>query len=218
GISLVGGDTDLADGPVSLGVTVIGEVPAGRMVPRAGARPGDVIFVSGTLGAAAVGLDLRRRHGLAATEVARADGAALETALARYLRPQPRLGLKAALRRYARASMDVSDGLAKDLGRMASASGCRAVIDVDAVPIDPAVRLATSDFDTQMRYALAHGDDYEVIASVDPADATPFAALAAAGGVPVSAIGRWTEGAGVTWQSGGGRAVHLTRLGFDHFG
>ena len=125
GCSLIGGDTDRADGPLSIAVTLFGEVPVGRMVRRAGPRSGDALFVSGTLGASALGLRLRLGEEFAGlSQSLRAE------ALDRYLRPQPRLGLRAALRAEASAAMDISDGLAKDLRRMCAASGTGARVDV----------------------------------------------------------------------------------------
>src|SRR6185295_12561251 len=116
GCHLMGGDTDRRPGPVTITITAIGSVPRGRMVRRDTARPGDALFVSGTLGDAALGLLIRRNARLAATwGLSAAHGEHLRR---RYLRPEPRLGLGGPLREHASAAMDISDGLAKDLGRL----------------------------------------------------------------------------------------------------
>ncbi|MEO1264546.1 MAG: thiamine-phosphate kinase [Pseudomonadota bacterium] len=211
GLSLIGGDTDRADGPLSISITVVGEVPAGRMIQRGTAMPGDRLVVSGTLGAAAVGLQVRA--GSAAS-----DDQALQEAGARYLRPRPRLGLRAALRRYARAAMDLSDGLIKDAGRMAAASGCAVALDWPSVPVDPAAGLMAAGDDQALRkLATAHGDDYEILAAVPPDAVAPFIALAAAGGVTCTEIGQCRAGSGVTLHSADGADVTPSVAGYDHF-
>ncbi len=124
GCHLIGGDTDRRPGPLTIAITVVGSVAQGRMVRRGTARPGDVLFVSGTLGDAALGLALRKGPDLAkAWGLSPEEDAHLRR---RYLRPEPRLALAPALRAHASAAMDISDGLAKDLGRMCAASGCGA--------------------------------------------------------------------------------------------
>ncbi|MEZ5842538.1 MAG: thiamine-phosphate kinase [Hyphomicrobiaceae bacterium] len=221
GITLAGGDTDRAPGPLSITVTVIGEVPAGRMVRRAAAERGDVLFVSGTLGDAALGLKLRRDGGLAASAVL--DESEAVYLIGRYLRPVPRLGLKAALRNHARAAMDVSDGLAKDLGRMLTASagsaGRRmgATVRAADVPLSDPFRRARAAGLASLEDAVAHGDDYEVLAAVPAAAAADFAASAAAGGVPVTAIGAIEDREGLRIVDTAGFEVALSRRGWDHF-
>ena len=133
GCHLLGGDTDRRPGPLTISITIIGEVEAGRMVRRATARPGEVLFVSGSLGDAALGLALRKDPALADRwQLAPAEAAYLRE---RYARPQPRLGLGPALRAHASAAMDISDGLAKDLARMCKASGCAAHVRLSDVPL-----------------------------------------------------------------------------------
>lgn len=221
GIVLAGGDTDRAAGPLSITVTVIGEVPRGRMVRRAAARDGDVLFVSGTLGDAAVGLKLRLDSDL--TPRTGLDEQAARHLLGRYLRPAPRLGLKAALRNHARAAMDLSDGLAKDLGRMLAASSVSAGTTLGAtvraadVPLSPPFRVALSCRLAEFTDAIAAGDDYEVLAAVPPDAADAYRAAANAGGVPVTAIGTVRAAGGLRIVDAGGAEIALGRTGYDHF-
>ena len=136
GCHLIGGDTDRRPGPLTISITVIGSVPQGGMVRRRTAKPGDVLFVSGTLGDAALGAVLRKGASLAkAWNLTPEEDGHLRR---RYLRPEPRLALASALRAHAAAAMDISDGLAKDLGRMCRASGCGASIRFKDVPVSTA--------------------------------------------------------------------------------
>lgn len=215
GMNLVGGDTDRADGPMTIAVTVMGEVPVGRMVRRGAARAGDLLFVSGALGEAALGLLVR--SGDAAVRTWGLDDAAMDTLRERYLRPQPRLGLKAALRNYASAAMDLSDGLAKDLGRMCRASGTGAEIEIDKVPRSDAMRKALAADQTLVQALVAAGDDYEILAAVPPENADHFVASAAAGGVNVCHIGHVTPGPDVRFATATGDSIAIERSGYDHF-
>ncbi len=215
GMSLIGGDTDRAPGPLSICVTVIGEVAAGRAPLRSGARPGDVLFVSGTLGDAALGLSVHCADG---------DGDALglnraqaEACRARYLRPSPQLGARAALRAYATAAMDLSDGLVKDAGRMMLASGCGARINVAGLPLSDAMQAAVSINADELLRALAHGDDYEILAAVPPDRADAFVALARAGGVAMTAVGACINGSGVSVVGPDGCEMSLLKTGYAHF-
>jgi thiamine-monophosphate kinase len=216
GCHLLGGDTDRRPGPFSITITVLGEVPLGRMVRRGTARAGDAIFVSGTLGDAALGLALRRNPALAsAWGLSPADA---EHLLRRYLRPQPRLGLAAALRDHASAAMDVSDGLAKDLGRMCAASGCGAVVDFACLPVSAAAAKAVAADPSLARSIAAAGDDYEVLCTIPAGRATAFTTAAAAAGIAVAHIGAMTADAAVVIRDADGRPMQLDRPGWDHFG
>ena len=135
GCHLIGGDTDRRPGPLTVTITVIGEVERGRMVRRGTARAGDVVFVSGTLGDAALGLALRKDPALAAAWGL--SPAEAEHLRRRYARPEPRLALASALRDHASAAMDISDGLAKDLARLCAASGCAARVRFAEIPLSP---------------------------------------------------------------------------------
>lgn len=215
GCHLAGGDTDRRPGPLSVTIMVIGAVPQGRMVPRGAAKPGDRLFVSGTLGDAALGLVLRRD--LAAGRAGGLDDAECAELVDRYVRPQPRLALAAALRTYAGAAMDLSDGLVKDLGRMAKASGVGAVVRFDAVPVSgPAAKLLANG-QCAPSQVVASGDDYEILAAVPPDRSAQFELAAAAAGVPVRAIGEVVAGSGVTVLDRAGAPMTFTRPGWDHF-
>jgi thiamine-monophosphate kinase len=215
GCHLIGGDTDRRPGPVTITVTVIGEVERGGMVRRGTARPGDSLFVSGTLGDAALGIALRREPALAsAWGLSAAEAGHL---LQRYARPEPRLALGDALRRHASAAMDISDGLAKDLGRMCKASGCGARARLADLPLSPAAAKALAADASLARHIAAGGDDYEVLAAVPPAQAADFTACALAAGVAVTRIGEAVSDAGVTIEGPDGRPLVLDRPGWDHF-
>jgi thiamine-monophosphate kinase len=215
GCTLIGGDTDKVAGPLSIAITVIGEVPAGRMVRRGTAQAGDLIFVSGTIGDSALGLHARG-NGFARKFWPIEPEERLYLAQ-RYLRPQPRLGLRAALLTHASAAMDVSDGLAKDLERMAAASGVAATLDASRVPLSTgAAKIAGAVSEWQTR-VLTGGDDYEILCAVPPSRRDGFQRDARAAGVPVTEIGLFGAGAGLTVVDAHGRPVVLDRKGWDHF-
>lgn len=216
GMSLIGGDTDRAPGPLSMAVTAIGEMPMGKMVPRTAARPGDILLVSGMLGDAALGLAVNQ-NGQAAQKLSLSPSDA-EFCRQRYLRPQPRIGARAALRAYACAAMDISDGLIKDAARMMDASGCQGIINVAEVPLSPAFRRVLDQDGAQVRAAIAHGDDYELLVAVAPDDVEAFRSLAAAGGVMMTQIGSCKAGAGLTTIGFDGGLMDLGKTGYDHFG
>jgi thiamine-monophosphate kinase len=219
GMHLLGGDTDRRPGPISITPMVIGEVEAGRTVRRTTARAGDVAYVSGTIGDARLGLMLRQRPELAATWGLGPHDA--EALTARYLRPVPRLALVAALQSCARAAMDVSDGLAKDLDRMCRASAVAATIDAMRLPLSPAFRIVRERDPDAASAALFAGDDYEILAAIPPESATAFEAAATAGGVPVTAVGHFRaagrNGAAVTLRDEKGSETALESTGWDHF-
>jgi thiamine-monophosphate kinase len=215
GIVLAGGDTDRTPGQLSIAITVIGEVPAGRMVRRAAAEAGDALYVSGTLGDAALGLALRLDGALAARLGLGIDEAA--HAIGRYLRPAPRVALAEVLRAHARAAMDLSDGLMKDLGRMCRASGVGARVMAGDLPLSPAMRRALAADATRMRDVVAAGDDYEILAAISPAACRAFEAAAAGAGVAVTRIGQITSDGEVRVLDAQGEPLALQRTGWDHF-
>jgi thiamine-monophosphate kinase len=166
GAPLLGGDTTATPGPLTLSITALGRGP--RFVPRAAARPGDVVYVSGTIGDAALGLVLRRDPALAARLAPEAAAHLLD----RYLLPRPRLDLAPALADFARAAMDVSDGLAGDLAKLCRASGVGAAVEAARVPLSAAARAAVALEPELFRTALTGGDDYEILCAAPP-DAAP---------------------------------------------
>ncbi|HWE16343.1 MAG TPA: thiamine-phosphate kinase [Hyphomicrobiaceae bacterium] len=219
GCHLLGGDTDRRPGPLTVSITVVGSVPQGRMVRRGTAKPSDVLFISGSIGDAALGLALLRdpalasAWGLAAPEV--------RSLIRRFHRPEPRLALGPALRQCASAAMDVSDGLVKDLDRLLRASCVAGHLAAADVPLSVAARKfvghATDQADRRLARLITAGDDYEVLAAVPAAHAADFRVAAAAAAIPVVAIGRLIAGSGLHIDGPDGRLLRLDRPGWDHF-
>lgn len=213
GIVLLGGDTVRTPGSLTLALTAFGEVPTGAELTRSGARAGDDIYVSGTIGDGALGLKAVRGElaGLAA-----ADRAALAD---RYHLPRPRLALGQALAAQgaARAALDVSDGLVADLGHIAAGAGLAAEVDAAAVPLSAAARSAL-DSDGALREAiLCGGDDYELLFTVPPGKTAAMAALATELALPLTRIGRMAAGTGVRVVDAAGEPIPLTKAGWSHF-
>ncbi len=206
GLAVLGGDTVSTTGPASFSLTILGSVAPGAALRRAGARPGDEVWVSGTIGDGSLGL-------LALTGRLSPDPHLAE----RYRLPRPRLALGARLAGLARAAMDVSDGLVQDLGHLARAGGCGAVIEAGQVPLSPSVRAALASDPGLLAKILSGGDDYELLFAAVPADADQLCAAGAASGVAVTRIGRFTEGEGVTVLDGKGTPVALPAGGWSHF-
>lgn len=203
-LPLLGGDTVSTPGPLTLTATLMGEVPAGGMILRRTARPGDLLMVSGPIGDGWLGLQAAR--GL----IADPDGALS----ARYRTPTPRLDLIGTLRQFARASADVSDGLLADAGRIAIASGLAVDVALDQMPLsaEAAAWLSEQPDEVAARLSLATGgDDYQIVCAVDPAE-RPALQAAEAG---LTLIGRFRSGQGVSAGHHGAR-VDLTRLGWVH--
>jgi thiamine-monophosphate kinase len=215
GCPLLGGDTVATRGPIAISITALGQVPQGKMVRRSGAKAGDAIFVTGTIGDAALGLLLRRKTKRAAFR--RLDAKAKAQLERRYLLPQPRLGLVRVLRQHANAAIDVSDGLAGDLAKLAAASGLGARISTAGVPLSQAAAHAIAAEPALMKRILSGGDDYEVLLTVPEARRVAFEAAAAAAGVAVAALGRMQAGQGVEILGDGGKPITLTRPSYSHF-
>ena len=203
-IELLGGDTVATEGPATFSLTILGHVAPGTALRRVGSRPGDDVWVSGSIGDGALGL-------LALTGRLPADAHLAE----RYRLPRPRLALGQALVGLAHAAMDVSDGLVQDLGHLAHAAGCAAVIEADLVPLSDPARLALAADAALLPRILTGGDDYELVFTADPA--ARDAVLAAAGTTPATRIGRIEAGEGVRVQDAAGRALDLQATGWSHF-
>lgn len=214
-ITLSGGDTDRRPGPLSITITAVGRVHAGKTVRRTGGRPGDLLYVTGTLGDAALGLDVRR----ASAEVAdwHLDEQHFAFLLERYLRPNPPLIAAGLVSGHASASMDLSDGLAKDLGRLTRVSGTGARVELARLPLSPAARAVLQRAPDRIESIIAGGDDYVVLAAVPPSRAPEFEASAAARSLPVSEIGVLTSEAGLTFVTPSGEAYTPRHPGWDHF-
>ncbi len=211
---LLGGDTVKTPGPLTLSVTALGATPHGAMVKRFAARPGDALYVTGTIGDAALGLALRKNDARLAG-LAQADRDHL---LDRYLMPRPRLAAADAMRAHARAGMDVSDGLIGDLSKMMRASGCGARVELARIPLSEAARAAVSADPALFDVALTGGDDYELLAAVAPEKSAAFEAAMAGAGVAATRIGVAREEAqGVAFQGEDGRARTFARGAYRHF-
>lgn len=203
GAELVGGD--ITRGPLTCTLQALGTVPTHRALRRAGAKPGDGVYVSGTLGDAALALALRL------------EGADVSAALAERLdRPTPRVALGRALREWASAAIDLSDGLLADLGHLCASSGVGATIFHTDIPRSPAFRSAARGaLDADL--PLNGGDDYELCFTLPEHHAAHVEALTEAGGCPITRIGCITAEPGVRCHDAAGRPVVVTRSGFDHF-
>jgi thiamine-monophosphate kinase len=213
---LIGGDTDRVPGPLSVAITAMGSVPSGRMVRRGSARPGDHVYVSGTIGDAALGLALRKDRAMAGRCGLAPDmAAALDAA---YARPRPPVTLAPVLLAHARAAMDVSDGLVKDFSRMCRASGTGGRIEAARVPLSPAARAVIAASEIALEDLISGGEDYQVLAAVAPDAAEAFEHAAAAACTTVTRIGAVMEpDAGFHVVDVEGRSMTFTRTGWDHF-
>jgi thiamine-monophosphate kinase len=197
GISLLGGDTGATDGPLSIALTAFGFVPNGTMVKRRGARLGDAVYVTGTIGDSGGGLAIFKREKHALNEADR------DHLIARYRVPQPPVEFANALRAIAHASVDVSDGLIADLAHIAAASGVRIVVEGETVPLSPPLRALWGD-DALLRAVVA-GDDYQIAFTAAPGLEGPF-----------TCIGRVEAGEGVELLIAGRKTV-LPSGGYRHF-
>lgn len=212
GVTLFGGDTSRAAGGTVVSVAAFGRAPVGTIVRRAGARPGDAVFVSGTIGDAALGLRIRL-----GTLDAMPAGKSADHLLDRYLHPQPRVELAPVIRRYATASLDISDGLVGDFGHICKQSGVGGEIDAAAVPLSAGAKAMIASDPTALATVLTGGEDFEILATARPSDADAFAEGAAEAGVPVTRIGRVVEGSGPPVVSGPDGPIRLDHFGYTHF-
>jgi thiamine-monophosphate kinase len=214
GCPILGGDTVSTPGPLTLSLTAFGAVPKGGFVPRTGARPGQAILVSGTIGDAALGLQLRLgAHEAAFGGLTEAQRGHL---LDRYLNPQPRLALADALRAHAAAAMDVSDGLAGDLAKMLAASGCGGRLEARRVPLSGGAAAAIAAEPALLARALSGGDDYEILACVPHDEVHAFVMAAAQAGVPVVLIGETRDGEGLEVLDPSGHPMDLGAGSYSH--
>jgi thiamine-monophosphate kinase len=208
GVHLIGGDTDSTPGPVAVAITAFGEVPAGRMVLRSGARPGDTVFVTGTIGDGALGLQALcgALPGL--------DAKACSFLADRYRLPLPRMKLGARLLGRASAAIDISDGLVADLGHLCEASGLAAVVEGPRVPLSPAARAVLDTWPARMATVLTGGDDYEILFTAPAAAPREFEGQATAIGRMVAPEAKQER---VTILDGSGRPLSFERGGWAHF-
>ena len=212
GCPLIGGDTVRTPGPLTLAITAIGAVEPDRFAARGGVRPGDWLYVTGTIGDAALGLRLRLGQGPALAEADRLQ------LLGRYLLPQPRLALAPAVARFASAGMDVSDGFVGDLTKMLRVSGVTATIEMSRLPLSPAASAAIGADPSLFPVVASGGDDYELIVATPASSAAAFEAAAVEAGVAVTSVGEAVAGAeGPRFVDREGRAFRFARGSFSHF-
>lgn len=211
GVTLLGGDTVAAPGAAAFSLTAFGWVPKGRMIPRSGARPGDVLFVTGMIGDGVLGLDAAR--GLLNLEPDR-----IAALTAHYRTPTPRLEFRDPLQALAAAALDVSDGLVADAGHMAAASGVRIELDIERLPLSGAATAwfeGRADPEQALVRLATGGDDYELLVAVRPGDAASLRREAEARHLRLTEIGRVVEGSGVEARIHGAPLV-LRRTGWTH--
>jgi thiamine-monophosphate kinase len=219
GVALVGGDT--TSGPLTVSLQLLGHVPRGAAIRRSGARAGDILAVTGTLGDAGAGLWLAqartaaRGQALTGTDAPPHTGVLARELIERFEYPAPRVQFGLAARGIATAAMDISDGLVGDLPKLAAASGVSAHVEVERLPLSQALReLATP---LQARdWALAAGDDYELLLAVPPDRFGLLSEAASRIGLALTAIGELGAGSGVTWTLNGMAWVPGV-IGYDHF-
>ena len=211
GCPLFGGDTDRTPGPITISIAMFGSVPDGSMVRRAGANPGDCVFVSGTIGDASLGLALRKGAPWTLSDAQR------QHLTSRYLLPQPRNVLSEAVRAYASAAMDVSDGLVGDFAKLCRVSKVAAEIEVARIPLSDAAKAVLAARPAMLETALTGGDDYEIVCTVPAAKANAFRAAATAVNVTVTEIGQIKAGEGAQFLGAGGQALAFKRASFSHF-
>ena len=207
GVALVGGDT--TRGPLTISVQIMGHVPSGTALRRSGARDGDLLAVTGTLGDSGAGLAFVLKPPPPETRVAAVE------LLRRFEYPTPRVQFGIAARGIATAAMDLSDGLVGDLPKLAQTSGLAAHVAVERLPLSQAMRAAVPIAHAR-EFALAAGDDYELLLAVPAARYTELAAAAGRLNLTLTTIGEFRDGGGVTWSLNG-RDFAPGVQGWDHF-
>ena len=206
GCELVGGDT--TKGPLTISITVFGEIPFNQALRRDAAKAGDDIWVSGTLGDARLALAAYRQE-------LTLDAEAHQKAALRMHQPYPRLALGMALRGIAHAAIDISDGLAGDLGHILHRSGVGGQLDVDALPAGAVLQQQAPDL--RRRFALSGGDDYELCFTAPAARRKQVQAAADHAATAVTRIGQIEAHSGLRLVTGDGQPLALTPTSFDHF-
>jgi thiamine-monophosphate kinase len=207
GVDLIGGDT--TRGPLMMCVQIMGQLPAGKALRRSGAAVGDDIWVSGTVGDAALALaHLRGDFRLHAND--------LDYAVKRLSQPQPRVLLGQRLIDVASSAIDISDGLAQDVRHIAKQSGMRAVIEWESVPLS-SVGVRYREHPLVRQAALAGGDDYELAFTAPPGSRTRVGSVAGELGIALTRVGNMAAGEGIVVRDRNGQPIPLTELGFEHF-
>ncbi|MGH9824754.1 MAG: thiamine-phosphate kinase [Blastocatellia bacterium] len=220
GVSIIGGDTSSSPGPMFIDVSVIGECQQGKAVLRSGAHPGDLIFVTGRLGASALGLKLLREGSRAA--VVESDDpvqSAVQEAICRHLEPEARVAAGRLIGRsgLATAMIDISDGLSTDLNHILEESRCGALIHAESIPTHPAVPMldGVRGIESSLEMALHSGEEYELLFTVPSARRSDFEKLAPDFEVPISLIGEIVEGTSIEMELDGKRSA-VKPSGYEH--
>ncbi len=217
GVHLIGGDLSSTPGPIAIAVCALGEAPVGRIIRRGGAQPHDLVYVTGTIGDAALGLGVLRGA------LPALDAGPAAFLLDRYRLPQPRVALGPHLIGLATAAIDVSDGLVADLRHLCEVSRLSAVIEARSVPLSPAARVAIGDDPRRLATALTGGDDYEILFTAPPAAAARIDECSRATGIAITLIGRMEAPPAaapprVTVLGDRGEALQFLSEGWTHFG
>jgi thiamine-monophosphate kinase len=216
GCPLLGGDTVSTPGLLMISITAFGRVPPGKMVHRSGAKPGDRVVVTGTIGDAALGLAILR--GGAVTTALADDAVSKQMLVARYRLPQPRNALATAIRDHASAAMDVSDGLAGDLAKLCAASGVSAVVDAPSIPLSAAAAALLAGGAVGIESIVSGGDDYEILCAIPEGSFEAFAQAAGVAKVAVTSIGTViADTSAPKFLDAQGREIALPRLSYSHF-
>jgi thiamine-monophosphate kinase len=216
GCPLLGGDSVRTTGPVAISITAMGMLPNGSMVRRSGAKADDVVMVTGTIGDAALGLELR--DVVTAAKRWNLDSKYQLQLIRRYLLPQPRNALAETVRLNASAAMDVSDGLVGDLAKLCEVSGVSADVEVARVPLSEAAQKVVKLEPAAIEKVLTGGDDYEIVCTVPPDRVDAFRTAADAARVPVAEIGRIVAGSEPPRFIGkDGKPMLFKRASFSHF-
>jgi thiamine-monophosphate kinase len=211
GLALLGGDSTSTPGPASLTLTAIGHVASGREIRRSGAKPGDKVWVSGTIGDACLGLGILRGDYPTLSAEHRA------ALVGRYRLPDPRTQLGPDLSGIAHAMIDVSDGLVADLGHICETSGVAGTVELGRMPLSPAAEAAVGSDESSRARLAAAGDDYELLFTAPPDADEEITSLARGLGLRITGIGCISPGEGVRLVDAKGAAVPLTAVGWRHF-
>ena len=213
GVALYGGDTTGTPGPMTLSLTALGTLSGSVALDRGSLKVGDDLYVTGSIGEAYLGLLVLRGQLGGLPEDARA------ALVGRYRLPEPRLAVGQALlaEGIARSALDVSDGLAADLGHLLAASGVGAELELAAVPVSVVAEAALVQLGQPRQLLLAGGDDYELAFAADPGRRAAIAALAARLGLPITRIGRVVPGRGLVVRDAAGGEIAVVKPGWTHF-
>jgi thiamine-monophosphate kinase len=214
GCALIGGDTDRTPGPLSISITAFGQVPRGGFIQRNTAKIGDHVFVTGSIGDAALGLIARSDAGVFSDHLTASERQGL---VQRYLRPSPRIGAVALIRRFATAALDVSDGLVQDATRLARGAGAGLRLRVETLPFSGTARKIIAGAPQHLKTLVSGGGDYEILFSVAPQNRDALRAMADRDGHQITEIGVLDRSGCVIVVTGDGTSLAIESGGYDHF-